>query len=161
MAEPGPAKRRAEPERHVDFYVLPGSDERARYKLGCRLAEQAYLAGQRVFVWLDEPAALERFDELLWTFADRSFVPHELYAEPSQWEDTPVLLGCDRQPLQPFHVLVNLGQTVPAAAAHAARIVELVDADEERRRAGRNRFRQYRDQGLTPETHTLEGEEAP
>jgi DNA polymerase IIIc chi subunit len=69
--------------QRVDFYVLPGTEERARLKLACRIAEQAYLAGQRVFVWLDEPASCERFDELLWTFADRSFVPHELYATRS------------------------------------------------------------------------------
>lgn len=147
--------------RRVDFYVLSGTDERARFKLGCKLAEQAYLAGEQVFIWLDEPSALERFDELLWTFADRSFVPHEIYAEPAQWLDTPVLLGYDRQPQQPYPLLVNLGNAIPAAAAHAQRIIELVDADEDRRRAGRNRFRQYRDLGLSPATHSVASEESP
>jgi DNA polymerase-3 subunit chi len=141
--------------RSVDFYVLSGTEERARFKMGCKLAEQAYLAGERVFVWHDDPSALARFDELLWTFADRSFVPHELYADAAQWEDTPVLLGCERQPQQPYPLLVNLGSAIPATAAHAQRIIELVDADDEHRRAGRERFRQYRDQGLTPATHTL------
>jgi DNA polymerase-3 subunit chi len=72
-----------------------------------------------------------------------------------------VLLGCGPQPQQPFHVLVNLGNAIPAAAAHATRIVELIDADEDRRRAGRNRFRQYREQGLTPETHSITDQESP
>ncbi len=40
----------------------------ARCKLACRLAEKAYLAGERVLVWLDDAAAqLGSFDELLWT----------------------------------------------------------------------------------------------
>jgi DNA polymerase-3 subunit chi len=147
--------------QRVDFYVLSGSEERARLKLGCRLAEQAYLAGQRVFIWLDEPASLERFDELLWSFADRSFVPHERYAEAQQWQDTPVLLGCAAQPQQPYDVLVNLGSAIPATACHARRVVEVIDADEQRRRAGRNRFRQYRDQGLAPETRNLAAEDSP
>lgn len=147
--------------QRVDFYVLTGSEERARFKLGCRIAEQAYLAGKRVFVWLDDRQSLERFDELLWSFADRSFVPHEHYADTPQWQDTPVLLSCSAQPQQPYDLLVNLGAAIPAAAVHAARVTELIDADEQRRSAGRNRFRQYRDRGLTPETRNLAAEDSP
>jgi DNA polymerase III subunit chi len=147
--------------QRVDFYVLTGSEERARFKLGCRIAEQAYLAGKRVFVWLDDPQSLERFDELLWSFADRSFVPHEHYADTCQWQDTPVLLSCSAQPQQPYDLLVNLGGTIPATAVHAARVTELIDADETRRSAGRIRFRQYRDRGLTPETRNLAAEDSP
>jgi len=161
VAEAGTPAPRDPGARRVDFYVLPGAEERARFKLGCQLAEQAYLAGQRVFVWLDEPRSLERFDELLWTFADRSFVPHEIYLDAAQWTDTPVLLGCDQQPQQPYGLLINLGNSIPPAAAHAARIVELIDADEERRKAGRNRFRQYREQGLIPETHNITDRDSP
>jgi DNA polymerase-3 subunit chi len=141
--------------------VLPGSEARARLKFACRIAEKAYLADQHVFVWLDDAAELQSFDELLWTFADRSFVPHELYSDARQWQDTPVLLGCEAQPQQPFDVLVNLGSEVPAAAARAGRIAEIVDAEEPRRRAGRLRFRHYRELGLAPETHTIAANDTP
>lgn len=147
--------------RRVDFYVLAGTDERSRFKLACRLTEQAYLAGERVLVWFDEPQALGRFDELLWTYADRSFVPHETFADAAQWHDTPVLLCAGSQPQQPFELLVNFGDDIPLVADHAGRIVELIDGDEGRRRAGRNRFRQYRERGLTPETHTVSGDDSP
>jgi DNA polymerase-3 subunit chi len=145
----------------VDFYVLAGNEARTRLKFACRIAEKAYLAGQRVFVWLDDAAELHSFDELLWTFADRSFVPHEIYSDPQQWQHTPVLLGFQAQPQQPFDVLLNLATEVPAAAAHAARVAEIVDAEEPRRRSGRNRFRHYRELGVTPETHNIAPEETP
>jgi DNA polymerase III subunit chi len=145
----------------VDFYVLPGSEPRARLKFACRIAEKAYLAEQRVFIWLDDALELQGFDELLWSFTDRSFVPHEIFSDAQQWRDTPVLLGCETQPQQPFDVLLNLGSEVPAAAALAGRIAEIVDAEEPRRRAGRNRFRHYRDRGLAPETHNIAAEETP
>ncbi len=142
--------------QRVDFYVLPGNEARARLKLACRIAEKAYLAGQRVFIWLDDPAEMEGFDTLLWTFGDRSFVPHEPFSDPQQWRDTPVLIGCQaQQPQQPFDVLINLGQSVPAAALQAGRIAEVIDADEGRRRGGRERFRQYRERGLAPSTHNI------
>ncbi|HXL97179.1 MAG TPA: DNA polymerase III subunit chi [Steroidobacteraceae bacterium] len=145
----------------MDFYVLAGSEARARLKFACRIAEQACLADQRVFVWLDDAAELQSFDELLWTFADRSFVPHEIFSDAQQWRDTPVLLGFQAQPLQPFDLLLNLGSEVPAAAARAGRIAEIVDAEEPRRRAGRNRFRHYRDLGLSPETHNIAANDTP
>ncbi len=146
--------------QRVDFYVLSGVEERPRLKVACRIAERAYLAGERVFVWLDAPALLERFDDLLWTFADRGFVPHEIFQHEAQWQDTPVLLGCDSQPQQSYGTLINLGHTVPAAAAHAACIVEVIDAHEARRQAGRARFRQYRDRGVTPATHNMATEDS-
>jgi DNA polymerase III subunit chi len=145
----------------VDFYVLSGTEERPRLKIGCRIAERAYLAGERVFVWLDEPHTLERFDDLLWTFADRAFVPHEIFQNEAQWQDTPVLVGWDTQPRQAYGVLINLGNTIPDAAAHAASIAEVIDAHEARRQAGRARFRQYRDRGVMPATHNMAGEDAP
>jgi DNA polymerase III subunit chi len=143
----------------VEFYVLAGSEARTRLKFACRIAEKAYLADQRVFVWLDDAAELQAFDDLLWTFADRSFVPHEIYSDPQQWQHTPVLLGCEAQPQQDFELLLNLATAVPAAAACAGRIAEIVDAQEPRRRAGRSRFRHYRDLGLAPETHNIAAEE--
>ncbi len=147
--------------QRVDFYVLAGEDARDRLKFACRITEQAALAGERVFVWADEPLELERFDELLWTFADRSFVPHEIFGDVQQWNDTPVLLGGGTLPAQPFGLLVNLGEKVPADAGAAARIVEIIDADAARRAAGRMRFRAYRDAGLNPETHHVTAEDAP
>jgi DNA polymerase III subunit chi len=146
--------------QRVEFYVLPGTDERVRFRQACRLAEQAYLAGERVLVSLDDPAQMQIFDEMLWTFADRSFVPHEPYRDEAQWQDTPVLLGYNAAPSQSFDVLVNLRSDVPCAAALARHIAEIIDADETRRRAGRIRFRHYRDAGLTPETHNIPADQA-
>jgi DNA polymerase-3 subunit chi len=147
--------------QRVEFYVLAGEDARARLKFACRLAEQAALAGQRVFAWADEAGELERFDDLLWTFGDRSFVPHELFTDVRQWDDAPVLLGSGALPSQPYDLLLNLGSVVPDGAAHAARIAEIIDAQAARRAAGRLRFRAYRAAGLNPDTHNVSAEDAP
>jgi DNA polymerase-3 subunit chi len=148
------------PQR-VDFYVLPGSDSRARLKLACRLAEKAYLAQQRVLVWAQDAEELSSFDELLWSFTDRSFVPHERYEDPQQWRETAVLLACQGQTTAAPDVLLNLDSTVPPAAAQAARILEIIDSEPARLQAGRERFRQYRDRGLSPQTHRLPADEPP
>src|SRR6478736_6340256 len=61
----------------IDFYTLGENSRTLRMKAACQLAEKAVLAGERVLVWLQDAPALTAFHDLLWTFGDRSFVPHE------------------------------------------------------------------------------------
>jgi DNA polymerase III subunit chi len=137
----------------ADFSVLEGSDARDRWKLACQEIEKAFLADERILVWLENDTDVAQFDDLLWTFADRSFVPHEPLGPESDWEQTPVLLSASRVPAAAPQVIVNLASGIPPGVAAAERIVEIVDADAARRLAGRERYRQYRALGLEPTTH--------
>ena len=139
----------------VDFYVLEGSDARERLRFACQVINKAFEAEQRVLVCLDSAAELTALDDLLWTFAQDSFVPHEPLTPASDWEETPVLLATSQSPPSPPDVLVNLAQVLPAAADSAARVIEIIDTDDTRRQAGRVRFRQYRERGIEPQTHKL------
>ncbi len=143
--------------QRVDFHVLSGSDARARLRHACRVAEKAAIAGQRVLVWFDSGEELGAFDELLWNFADRSFVPHEVLTTAPDWDAAPVWLGGPRAPAAACDVLLNLAASVPPAAQQAQRIIEIVDADAARRSAGRERFRAWRERGVEPTTHTIAG----
>lgn len=135
----------------VDFYVLTSSAERARLLYACRLVEKVYLLDQRVYVHAGSAAEAATFDELLWTFADRSFVPHGLAAKVDP--GTPVTVGFGSP--APADLLVNLGAAAPEFCDSYPRVAEVVDADPARREAGRRRFAWYRDRGLRPETHNV------
>ena len=139
----------------ADFYVLESSDARERLKFACRVIDKAFGAEQRVLVWFDDPAALQSFDDLLWSFAQDSFIPHDPVGPESNWEDSPVLLSCAALPPTGAEVLVNLASSVPALASHARQVIEIIDADPTRRQAGRARFKQYRELGVTPTTHNI------
>jgi DNA polymerase-3 subunit chi len=141
----------------ADFYVLAGSDARDRWKFACQQVEQAFLADEHVLVCFDNNEELKGFDDLLWTFADRSFVPHEPVSAESDWDDTPVLLSAGTQPPSPPQLIVNLSATLPTGVAAAARVIEIIDDDAGRRQAGRERFRQYRALGVEPVTHKPNG----
>jgi DNA polymerase-3 subunit chi len=141
----------------ADFYVLGGSDARERLKFACRVVDKAFGAEQRVLVWLDDAAALQSFDDLLWTFAQDSFIPHEPLGAESNWEDSPVLLSCGAAPPPGVEVLINLSALVPPVAPSASRVIEIIDADPARRQAGRARFKQYRALGIEPATHNIGG----
>jgi len=139
----------------IDFYVLEGADDRARLLYACRLIEKAYLQQLTVCVSLDTPAEVEAFDALLWTFGDRSFVPHEVVAGAAAVlpPATPVAVGC-HTPVA-ADLLVNLGSEAPPFYAGYTRVAEFVDAEPGRRDAGRRRFAAYRDAGHVPETHRV------
>ena len=137
----------------ADFYVLEGSDSRERWKFACHEVEKAFLAEQRVLVWFDDADELARFDDLVWTFADRSFVPHEPVTPESDWDETPVLLSAGRAPPSPPQLIVNLAAALPPGVDTALRVVEIVDADAARRQSGRERYKQYRALGVEPVTH--------
>jgi DNA polymerase-3 subunit chi len=138
----------------VDFYVLDGTEMRARLVYACRLAEKAFLLEQRVSLLSETQADARALDDLLWTFRDRSFVPHEL--QPADGEpDTPVVIAWPGQNAAHRDLLINLGSAVPAGFGEFARIAEIVDGDGERRRAGRERYRYYLEQGLKPDSHNI------
>lgn len=166
-----PVSCAADQRPRVDFYVIEGSAATARLRLACRLAEKACLASQRTLIWHTDRAELEALDELLWTFADGSFVPHEwLTSNPSPEHsdsqrglsetsaEAPVLLSAGTPPAAAFDFVINLAADAPPFAHLTRRIAEIVDGDEARRRAGRVRFKAYRELGIEPGTHTLRGE---
>jgi DNA polymerase III subunit chi len=145
----------------VDFYVLSGSDDRARLRFACRLVEKAWLLRHRIRVQLD-PGEIEAFDQLLWTFSDRSFLPHRRAGAPDDAPATapPAVVIADGAEADSADgdVLVNLASREPAAPGNWSRIAEVVDADAGRRKFGRERYRAYREHGLTPATHEMRSE---
>lgn len=152
-----PASFAADHPLRVDFYVLEGAAAAARLKVACRLAEKAYLASQRALIWHTDRAELEALDELLWIFADGSFVPHEWLTSNAAAE-APVLLSAGSPPAAEFDFVVNLAADPPPFLHLTRRIAEIIDGDEGRRRAGRARFKAYRELGVQPATHTLRAE---
>jgi len=140
----------------VDFYLLGGVDPRARLTTACRLAEKACGQGLRVAVRTASPSETAELDELMWTFSDRSFVPHSVWpAEPAVAEHTPVLIASGALPESHRDVLINLASDCPAEPGRYARICEVVGADEDTKRRARMRWRSYADAGFVPAKHDL------
>ncbi len=145
----------------VDFYVLGSKSARQRWTFACRLTEKAYLRDLKVVVLGDTAAETEAIDELLWTFSERSFVPHDIYRDNRPQEAAaaavaaPVRLTADLNGIDKADLLVNLSGRLPAGLDRFSRIAEVIDGDEEHRRLGRERFKAYRELKLPLETHQL------
>jgi DNA polymerase-3 subunit chi len=139
----------------VDFYVLSGAGDKQRLAFACRLTEKAYLKDLRVVINNDSLSEAQLLDDMLWTFNDRSFVPHQLLTDEGAMDPaTQVRLAVDPAAAS-ADLLVNLAARLPADWQSYPRIAEIIDADAERRRLGRERFKTYRDLKVTLQTHQL------
>ena len=98
----------------------------------------------------------QRLDDLLWTFKDGSFLPHEIFAGgPASHARVLVLLGDAAAPASHRQLVVNLTDAIPAELEQYERVAEIVDVDPERKRIARERYKQYRDRGCTLESHNV------
>jgi DNA polymerase-3 subunit chi len=141
----------------VDFYVLKSAADRQRWAIACRLIEKAYLRDLSVVIVNDTPADAQALDDLLWTFNERSFIPHKICMDEHSMDPaTKVHLAALPAALPAADLLVNLSARLPDHWDRYPRIAEIIDADEDRRRLGRERFKTYRDLKVTLETHQLD-----
>jgi DNA polymerase-3 subunit chi len=142
----------------VDFYILDDPSPSGRLKLACKIAEKAYFAAQRVLVWHTDPAELRAFDDMLWVFSDGSFVPHEALGNSGALGEAPVLLSAGVAPSANVDIIINLAADLPPCLFRTTRIAEIIDGDDTRRRAGRARFKAYRELGIQPASHNIRGD---
>jgi len=137
----------------VDFYVLAETRPNAAAHLACRLAEKAYGLGRAVHMHVDNEAQARALDDLLWSFRDGSFVPHEVLT--GQEAGSPVTVGWQDEPPVTPDVLINLTAAVPGYFSRFERLAEIVEPDQAARSASRERFRFYRERGYPLQTHKL------
>jgi DNA polymerase-3 subunit chi len=141
----------------VDFYILEPASRDNRLTLACRLAEKAVGQEHEVLINTQSEDEGRRLNDLLWTFSQGSFLPHRLLADDSAPDEgEPVAIGTGQEPPEGrWDLLINLAAEVPQFFGRFTRVAELVDADEENKSAGRERFRYYRDRGYELRTHNV------
>lgn len=140
----------------VTFHIMSQAGDDVRYRYACQLAEQAYDQNAKCFIRTSSAAEAQRVDELLWTFSDRAFIPHEVANENSPSDPRiAVLIGTTAAPQAYRALLINLGADASTEIEQYDRIAEVVDADAERKRLARERYKQYREQGCVLETKNL------
>ena len=143
----------------VDFYILSTAGEKPLLMYACEIAEQAWKRGEHVHVQLSSEKQAQQFDDLLWTFRQDSFVPHELKGElQGTAESAPgraVTLGFSATLPAQCALVVNLSEQVPDGFAHCQRIAELVSPDDDYRQRARARYRDYREAGCTLNNHNV------
>lgn len=139
----------------IDFYLLSRHTADGKLRAACRLCQKIYTLGHTALIQAQDLAQAETLDELMWTFDQSSFVPHALNDEDTR-PDAPIVIGYLQPTSNQENVLVSLLDTVPEYFDRYSRIAEFVDNTPEDKSKARDRFRVYREQGCTLETHNIQ-----
>ncbi len=139
----------------VDFYLLTSDQPDARWLVACRLLEKAYIKGHRVYVHCNDQKDAEWLDELLWTFRDDSFIPHNLQGEGPE-PPPPVQLGFNKEPRGFNDILLNLASEIPPFYNKFKRVMELVLNVESEKELSRAHYKEYRARGCELQTHNID-----
>ncbi len=143
----------------IDFYILPDSNNHSRLLFTCRLIEKAYKQRHRIYVHTENKTEAHTLDEMLWTYRDDSFLPHNLYGEGPD-PAPPIQIGIHATPDKHRDILMNLSPQIPAFYPQFMRVLELIVNEASLQEAGRERYRVYRAAGFEINTHKLQAIES-
>ncbi len=143
----------------IDFYILAKSNEKARLHFACRLIEKIYKQNFSIYIHTQDTTHAHALDELLWTYRDDSFLPHNLIGE-ELYPAPPIQIGfTEASPKKHRDILLNLSNQVPVFYAQFSRVLELVINIPNEQEAARVRYRSYRTAMHSIQTHKLESVE--
>jgi len=97
----------------IDFYVLAAPGASSRLHFACRLTEKAYGMDTNVYAHTSSPGQADQLDQLLWTFRDGSFVPHERLVPDRKQARAPIRIGTPEVYSAEGEFLINLCDVVP------------------------------------------------
>ena len=126
----------------IDFY----SHADNKLQVACSLCAKVLERGLRVMIYTPDADTTDKLDKLMWCYPAIGFIPHCRAADRLAAE-TPVIIDHLAEPLPHDDMLLNLHPELPPFFSRFQRLIEIVGTDETDSRAGRVRFRFYRDRG--------------
>jgi DNA polymerase-3 subunit chi len=138
---------------NIDFYIL--NETPAEYlRTVCRLIDKAFQQKHQVYVQANSSQEAKVLDDLLWTFRDDSFIPHDIL-EKNAPATVPIQIGFDIIPKHHKDILLNLSPEAPEFFTQFKRVLEIVPNDDGARKISRKKFKLYRDKSCELKTHDL------
>lgn len=139
----------------IDFYLIPETDVSGLLRFTCRLLEKAFEQKHSVFILTEDTAQASQLNDLLWTFKDTSFIPHQLIDE-MKGTTAPIQIGSHPHSI-PTHrdILINLRTEIPSCFDQFDRVIEIIFHHESSEKTGRDHARLFQEKGLTVNTFDL------
>lgn len=138
----------------IDFYIMQEGGQKGRLDFTCRLIEKAYKNRHRIYIHTENQSDAHMLDELLWTYRDDSFLPHNLVGDGPE-PSPPIQVGFELKPATQRDILINLSHKIPEFYTQFARVIEIVSHDETIQTLSREHYRTYRSNGFNITTHNI------
>lgn len=133
----------------VHFYDLAPDKQ---WGMVFKLADAAWRRETHVLIHCGDEAEARALDDFLWTVEDDAFVPHErLAGDGLEDPDARVVIVTEEVAPIAQAVLIQLAPVGVAFARQFETVIDFVDhRDEARLQASRERFKAWREAGITP-----------
>lgn len=132
----------------IEFYILANRSGTQSLQFVCEIIAKAYRENHKIFINSASQEDAYKLDDLLWTYQEDSFIPHQLGGS-----DSPINIGYNLQPTERYDVLLNFAEQVPTFYKDFKQVIEIVFPDPVVQQLARERYKYYRDQGLQINTH--------
>lgn len=137
----------------ADFYLIDKPRFRAEpLLLVCELAKKAFASEQPTLVLARSQDQAEALDELLWSFDDNAFIPHQIAGDDDD-AITAVLIVPPGAAAADRPLVINLRDA--CAPGLFERVLEVVPADEAERAGSRERWKTYKAAGFDVAKHDM------
>lgn len=139
----------------VTFYLLQQQSTKAVRDFACRLTDKAWRSGMPVHIHTDNEIQCETMDRLLWEWREERFLPHEIRQNSSTDTTAPITLGFADPGNIEGALLINLATRIPDFYKNFHRTCEVVDKSPGPVETLRQKFRDYKADGIKPEVHDI------
>lgn len=139
----------------VDFYLLNTSSKQDSYRFLCRLVEKAYQQQNHAYIHTGSLEEAQYLDDLLWTFRDISFIPHQIGETSNALFLPSILIDTDNPKQHTADILFNITQEPPLFFAKFSRIIEVVCEEKEHKIQARKKYKIYKEQNCLLTTHNI------
>ena len=137
----------------VDFYKLSSQSKSSINRFCCQLADKVVKMGKPVFVMTNDETETRLMDDVMWSFSDSSFVPHDTQGNTVD-TDTPVIIG-HQIPAGGRYLLINLTDKIPGNLLEYERIAEIINDEPQILHQGRARYSSYKNDAYPLHYHEI------
>lgn len=140
---------------NIDFYLLTTSQKEEIYRFFCRLVDKAYQQQHYIYIHANTLEEAQYLDDLLWTFRDISFIPHQLEGTNNASSPSSVIIGIDKPNTFPADILFNFTVGVPLFFSEFTRVIEIVSAEKIDKIQARKKYKVYKEHHCQLTTHNI------
>ncbi|KZX78044.1 hypothetical protein A3715_10960 [Oleiphilus sp. HI0009] len=145
--------------KQTDIYISKGNAFSDLASIACRIAEKAIAANQTILFVCESDIDAKSLDELLWSYRESSFLPHQQSVSPSP--SYPIAIASSQGANDPSfkatdtNICVYLGPTKLAEEPQMKRRMFIVRNDQKQLESARALFKQLKSNGEDINTHDL------
>ncbi len=140
---------------NVNFYLLNTHDQDDVYRFLCRLVDKTYQQQQQAYIHAFSLQEAQRIDDLLWTFRDISFIPHQIEEATPGPIPVSITIGTEAPKKTSYDILFNLTHEVPHFFSKFSRIIEMVSEEKICKTHARKKYKVYKEENCSLTTHNI------